>query len=47
MHDSTINPLSSKEGDIAFEVPDTVINSTDPLIVQFNSGSKNVKVKIR
>ena len=47
MHDSTINPLSSKEGEIAFEVPDTVINSTDPLIVQFSSGSKNVKVKIR
>lgn len=47
MHDSTINPLSSKEGDIAFEVPDTVINSTDPLIVQFNSGSENVKIKIR
>ncbi len=47
LHDSTINPLSSKTGEIAFEVPETVAGSTDELILEFISGSDAVKFKIR
>lgn len=47
LHDSTINPLSSKTGEIAFEVPETVASSEDELVIQFISGSDVVKFKIR
>lgn len=47
MHDSSINPLSSKSGEIAFDVPESVATSTDELIIEFISGNDTVKFKIR
>lgn len=47
LHDSMINPLSSKEGEIAFEIPESVANASDEMFIQFKSGNDTVKVKIR
>ena len=47
MVDSSINPLSSKSGDIAFEIPDSVADSTDELILQFTAGNSALHFKIR
>lgn len=45
--DDSINPLSSKSGDIAFEIPDSVANTTDELILQFTAGNSALHFKIR
>ncbi len=45
--DSTINPLSSKEGDIAFEIPDSVASATDPIILEFSNGNEKLNFSIR
>lgn len=47
LHDKTINPLSSKNGELAFEIPNNVANSKDELFIQFKSGDDSVKFKIR
>ncbi len=47
LHDSMINPLSSKDGEIAFEIPESVASATDEMFIQFKSGNDAVKVKIR
>ncbi|NBH12991.1 DUF4352 domain-containing protein [Lachnospiraceae bacterium] len=47
LHDSTINPLSSAKGEIAFEIPDSVADSTEELLIQFSSGNDTIKFKIR
>ncbi len=47
LHDSNINPLSSQTGEIAFEIPSTVADSTDELLIQFSSGNDKIKFKIR
>ena len=47
LHDSTINPLSSQTGEIAFEIPSTVADSEDELLIQFSSGNDVLKFKIR
>ena len=47
LHDSTINPLSSQTGEIAFEIPSTVAESTDELLIQFSSGNDTLKFKVR
>lgn len=47
LHDSTIIPLSSKTGEIAFAVPELVATSADELLIQFNSGNDDVKFKLR
>lgn len=47
LHDSTINPLSSQTGEIFFEIPGTVAESTEELIIQFSSGNDTLKFKIR
>ena len=44
---STINPLSTKEGDIAFELPNSVADSTEPLIIQFSAGNDKVNFALR
>lgn len=45
--DSTINPLSSKTGDLAFELPDSVADSTEPLILQISAGSESINFSVR
>lgn len=47
LHDSSLNPLSSKKGLIAFEIPDEVISSEDELLFILEEGEKEVKYKIR
>ncbi len=47
LHDSTINPLSSKTGEIVFEIPKTVADSNQEILLQFTSGIKSVEFKIR
>lgn len=44
---STINPLSSKEGNIAFELPDSVADSTEPLIIEFSAGNDKINFSLR
>lgn len=36
MYDSTINPLASADGEIVFEIPESVAETTDELLVSFS-----------
>ncbi len=45
--DSTMNPLTSKEGIIAFEAPDAVVSGTESLILVFSSGEQSVNFSLR
>lgn len=47
MVDSHINPLSSKEGDIAFELPTSVTDSTEPLVLSISCGNEKVNFLLR
>lgn len=44
---STINPLSSKEGDMAFEIPISVAESTEPIILEFKAGNEKAAFSLR
>lgn len=44
---STVNPLSSKEGDMAFEVPNSVAEATEPIIIEFKAGKDKVAFSLR
>lgn len=45
--DSSVNPLSSKEGKIAFEIPDSVAESSDSLTVHFECDGETLDIKVR
>lgn len=45
--DSTINPLSSKNGEIVFEVPEKVYDSKDALTLNFSAGNDELIIKLR
>ena len=47
LHDSTVNPLSSQSGEIAFEIPETVASDTEELLISFSSGNDAVSIKLR
>lgn len=47
MHDTSVNPLSSKSGRIAFEIPDSIADSTDELILMIQAGKDSLEIKIR
>lgn len=47
LHDTSFNPLSTKEGIIAFEIPDSVASSDEELILVFKMGRKEIRYKIR
>ena len=47
MHDTSVNPLSSKSGRIAFEIPDSVADSTDELILTIQAGKDSLEIKVR
>ncbi len=47
LHDSIINPLSSRTGEIAFEIPGTVAESEDELLIEFSLGNDIIKFKVR
>ena len=44
---SMINPLSSQNGEIFFEVPEKVYNSEKPLILNFSADQETLKIKLR
>lgn len=47
LHDSSLNPLTSKDGIIAFSVPDVVANSDDSLSITFSAGRNEVTFSLR
>lgn len=47
LHDTALNPLSTKDGVIAFDVPQTVVDSTDPLTIVFTLDGEQVEVTLR
>lgn len=47
LHDTTLNPLSSKEGIIVFEIPDSVVSSDEELILVLKAGRNEIKYKVR
>lgn len=47
MLDCVVNPLSSAEGDIAFEIPNTVAESTDKMILEFSCGNDKLDFVLR
>lgn len=48
LHDKTLNPLSSVDGEIAFQVPEIVSSSTEePLTLHFSAGKNSFDVKLR
>lgn len=47
MTNSTINPLSSKSGDLAFEVPNTVAESTEPIILKVTEDNGEIDFALR
>ncbi len=47
MHDTSLNPLASKSGQIAFEMPESVVNSTEPLSVEFSTMLDDVTFALR
>ena len=47
IHNTTLNPLTSKSGFIAFQLPNSVINSEESLKVIFSAGGDDVKWKLR
>ena len=47
MHDSTIIPLTSTNGEIAFEISESVAEATNELLVSFFSGNDSVVFQIR
>ena len=47
INDSTINPLSSKDGDITFEIPESVASATDPIILEISNGNEKIHFSVR
>nr|DAQ76826.1 MAG TPA: protein of unknown function (DUF4352) [Caudoviricetes sp.] len=47
LHDAYLNPLSSKEGVIAFEVPQAVSSSDDQILLRLKGEGKEIIYKIR
>lgn len=45
--DTHVNPLSTKTGDLAFEIPDAVADSEDELLLRFYSGNDELTYKLR
>ncbi len=47
MHDSTINPLSSRAGEVAFQIPESVASDSGELLIEFRCSGDSVKFKLR
>lgn len=47
IHDTVLNPLASRSGLIAFQLPDSVISSDDELILEFSAGKHELLFKVR
>lgn len=44
---TSLNPLTSKEGELNFEVPQAVSNGTEPLILIFSQGDEAISYTLR
>lgn len=47
LYDADLNPLSSKEGIIAFDIPNAVASSEDEILLQLKAGRDKLIYKIR
>ncbi len=47
LHDTTVNPLSTKSGSVAFEIPDSIATTEEELILLIGSGKDTVNFKVR
>lgn len=47
LHDSTLNPLTTKEGFIVFSLPDAVTSSEEPLSFKLTAGSDTLTYMLR
>lgn len=47
LHDTTVNPLSTKNGSVAFEIPNSIADSDEELILVIQSGNDTVNIKVR
>ncbi len=47
LHNTSVNPLSTKSGVVAFEIPDSVASSEEELILVISAGNKNLHIKVR
>ena len=47
LHNESLNPLSTKEGDVVFEIPNNIADSSEELILCFSAGNSELNIKIR
>lgn len=47
LHDEFLNPLSSASGVIVFELPESVVNGSESLTIDFTSGSDSIAFTLR
>lgn len=47
LQDTPVNPLEKKDGRITFEVPDTVVESNEPLTLTITNGTDTLSYAIR
>ena len=47
LYDTSVNPLSTKSGIVAFEIPDAVASADEELILVISAGKDNLQFKVR
>lgn len=47
LFDTTVNPLSTKSGLVAFELPDSVASAEEELILVISAGKNDIQFKVR
>ncbi len=47
MHDASLNPLMSSSGIIAFEIPDTIAESEEPLVFMLTCSTETISFELR
>ncbi|WP_125143688.1 hypothetical protein [Clostridium transplantifaecale] len=47
LYDTSVNPLSTKSGMIAFEVPDSVASADEELVLVISAGKDALQIKVR
>lgn len=47
LHNTSVNPLSTKTGAITFELPDSIASTDEELILQFSGGKSELLFKVR
>ena len=47
LHNTALNPLTSKSGTIVYDVPPAVTDGTEPLVITFEAGTEPITFKLR